>query len=103
DWSLAPALARGEDNTLVTLALGRVLVPLLGGSSLLGTLGVVRHYFFFLLPPLFQLRALSANVARRRVFGFFEFFSARNLLTGILLPFLTLAVLRNLPLFEGLM
>ena len=42
-------------------------------------------------------------MARLRVLGFFDFFIARSFLTGIFLPFLTLALLRSLPRLAGLM
>jgi hypothetical protein len=60
------------------------------------------YFFFFFLPPLFHLRAFRANVARLRVLGFFDFFMARSLLTGIFLPFFALADLRSLPRLDFL-
>jgi hypothetical protein len=59
--------------------------------------------YFFFLPPLRHFRAFKAKLARLRVFGFFDFFMARSLPTGIFLPFLALAVLRSLPRLDFLM
>jgi hypothetical protein len=61
---------------------------------------VLRNFHRFLRPPVFfHLRALSANVARRRVFGFFDFFRRRKVDSGILLPFFVPVVFRSLPRF----
>jgi hypothetical protein len=59
----------------------------------------VDHFF----PPLFHLRALSAKLARLRVFWFLDFFIERSLETGILLPFFTPAAFRSLPRLDFLM
>lgn len=78
---------------MVALHPGRDLARVRGLLLLLPGPG---HQRFF-LPVFFHDLALRANVARRRVFGFFDFFIARSLLTGIFFPFFALADFRSFP------
>src|SRR5215471_4806710 len=79
---------------------GELVGALAPGDTSLGTRlpharFLLSHAYYLLF--LFHLRALSANVARLRVFAFGLFFILRSFEAGILRPFLTPALRRSLP------
>lgn len=64
--------------------------------------GKGKFHLFFLPRFLNLVLAFSAKVARFRVFGFFDFFRRRSVLSGIFCPFLVPVLFLSLPRLDFL-